>query len=201
MQGIRWYDVVVTGKEAHAGPTPMADRQDPVKGLTAVMQGIYDLADRFSPEGRATIGDITVEPGVINTVPGRATLKVDLRHPQADLLFHMDRYLHDLVEDVNHMPGLEAEFHEIWHSAPAAFDQGCISSVRKAAQIIGESSMDIVSGAGHDAVYVSHVAPTGMIFIPCKGGLSHNEAESIKMEDAAAGANVLLQAVLDQAFT
>lgn len=198
VQGIRWYELVISGREAHAGPTPMHHRRDPVKGAAVILQGIYDLADRYSPDGRATIGDIKVEPGVINTVPGRLALKVDLRHPDETKLKGMDQDLIKLVKGACHSSGLKDDIHNIWYSPPVVFDADCIESVSKAAQSIGVKSMNIVSGAGHDAVYVSKVAPTSMIFIPCKDGLSHNELESVKKSDAIAGANVLLQALLDQ---
>jgi N-carbamoyl-L-amino-acid hydrolase len=169
--------------------------------MLAILHGIYELVERYLPHGRVTIGDIKVEPGVINTVPGRLTLKVDLRHPDEGSLDAMDQALFELVKDVVHSTGLKCEVENIWYSPPVVFDPDCIESVRKAAQYIDAVSMDIVSGAGHDAVYVSQVAPTSMIFIPCKDGLSHNELESVKKVDAIAGANVLLQALLYQALT
>jgi len=170
----------------------MEHRRDPVKGMLAILQGIYDLAERYSPHGRATIGDIKVEPGVINTVPGRLNLKVDLRHPGDDSLGAMDQALSELVKDVVCSAALKGDVDNTWYSPPVFFDSDCIESVRKAVQDFDALSMDIVSGAGHDAVYVSQVAPTSMIFIPCKDGVSHNELESVMKSDAIAGVNVLL---------
>lgn len=199
VQGTRWYDVVIAGKEAHAGPTPMSHRRDPVKGLLSILERIYRLAEQYAPHGRATIGDIKAEPGVINTVPGRLTVKVDLRHPDAAALEAMHQALRMIVKEACEAAGLSGQVHDIWHSPPVRFDPGCIESVRKAAETVGLPAMEIVSGAGHDAVYVARVAPTSMIFIPCEGGLSHNELENAKESDVIAGANVLLHAVLDQA--
>ena len=199
VQGIRWYDLVITGKEAHAGPTPMSHRRDPVKGMLPVLQGIYALADTYAPHGRATIGDIAAEPGVINTVPGRLTIKVDLRHPEAAVLDAMHHSLHQLVPELCRTADLSGQVIDIWHSPPVGFDPGCIESVRVAVETLGLPAIDIVSGAGHDAVYVSRIAPTSMIFIPCEDGLSHNELENAAKEDVVAGADVLLHAVLAQA--
>lgn len=199
VQGMRWYDVVITGKEAHAGPTPMSHRRDPVKGLSLILERIYGLAEQYAPHGRATIGDITAEPGVINTVPGRLTIKVDLRHPDSAALDAMHQALRGIVRDECGSASLSGQVHDIWHSPPVSFDPGCIESVRVATESLGLPAMDIVSGAGHDAVYLSRVAPTSMIFIPCEDGLSHNELENATKEDVVAGANVLLHAVLAKA--
>jgi len=157
------------------------------------------LADQYAPYGRATIGDIVVEPGAINTVPGRLTIKVDLRHPESAALEEIDHALREIVHDACRAAGLSDQVHDIWQSPPVQFDSGCIEAVRKAVETVGIGAMEMVSGAGHDAVYVSRIAPTSMIFIPCAEGLSHNELESAEKSDVIAGANVLLQAVLAQA--
>ena len=160
------------------------------------MERIYELADQYAPHGRATIGDIKAEPGVINTVPGRLTLKVDLRHPEPAVLDAMHQELREIVKDVCEAAGLSGQVYDIWHSPPVEFDPGCIESVRQAVETVGVPGMDIVSGAGHDAVYIARIAPTSMIFVPCEDGLSHNELEKATKADVVAGANVLLQAVL-----
>ncbi len=199
VQGIRWYELIIEGKETHAGPTPMSHRRDPVQGMWPILGRIYELAARYEPHGRATIGDIKAEPGVINTVPGRLTIKVDLRHPDVAVLAAMNEALPQIVKEECDPAGLQGQVDEIWYSPPVAFDPACIESVRKAVATVGVPAMDIVSGAGHDAVYVARVAPTSMIFIPCEDGLSHNELENAQKADVIAGANVLLHAVLDQA--
>ena len=147
--------------------------------------------------GRATIGDIKVEPGSRNTVPGRLTVAVDLRHPDQAVLEEMDRGFRAAAERESAALGLGCEVRRFWDSPAVTFDADCIAAVRRAAA--GYSAMDMVSGAGHDSVYLSRVAPVGMIFVPCEGGLSHNEAENATPEDVEAGCNVLLHAVLAQA--
>lgn|SRR5574341_149312 len=199
VQGMRWYNMVIQGQEAHAGPTPMPYRRDPVQGMIPILRRIFGLATKYAPHARATIGSLQAEPGIINTVPGRLTVTVDLRHPEATILAAMDMALKEIVQEECVSSGLESTVEDIWHSPPVVFADECVKSIRNAVAAMRIPSMDIYSGAGHDAVYVSRVAPTGMIFIPCKNGLSHNELESAKPEDVAAGANVLLRAMLEQA--
>ena len=199
VQGMRWYELVIEGKEAHAGPTPMNHRRDPVAGALPILSKIYDLAAQHAPHGRATIGDIKAAPGVFNTVPGHLTIKVDLRHPEVAVLSDMHAALQSIVEEESESAGLRGRLDEIWYSPPVAFVPECITAVREAVATIGVSTMDIVSGAGHDAVNLARVAPTAMILIPCEDGLSHNELENAQKGDVIAGANVLLHAILDQA--
>ncbi len=200
VQGMRWYEVELSGKEAHAGPTPMSHRIDPVQGLASIFPRLFDVADQHAPDGRVTVGSISTEPGVINTVPGRVTFTVDLRHPSMEALNAMQNYLQEIVAVVGQETGLNGNIIEIWNAPAVAFDPGCIESVRKAAATVGASSTEIVSGAGHDAGYINRMAPTSMIFIPCEDGLSHNELENADKEDVIAGCNVLLHAILDQAI-
>ena len=198
VQGMRWYELIISGKETHAGPTPMSHRRDPVQGMIPILQRIYELAAKHAPHARATIGDIQAEPGVINTVPGRLRIKVDLRHPDTAVLADMHTALQQIVRTECAAKQLNGQVKQIWHSPPVAFDPDCITVVREAAKTVGVSAMEIVSGAGHDAVYLARVAPTSMIFIPCKDGLSHNELEHASKEHVIAGANVLLHALLAQ---
>ncbi len=199
VQGMRWYDLVLTGQEAHAGPTPMESRRDPFVGLTRILPEIYALATGNAPWGRATFGDIKAEPGSRNTVPGRLTVAVDLRHPDSQVLEAMDRALRAIVERVSAELGLGGEIVPVWDSPAVSFDPDCIAAVRHGVAATGYPAMEMVSGAGHDSVYLSRIAPTAMVFIPCEGGLSHNEAENATPQDVEAGCNVLLHAVLSQA--
>ena len=199
VQGIRWYDLILTGEETHAGPSPMSFRSDPVRRSLAVLSDVYALADKYEPDARVTIGELVARPGVRNTVPGSLTISVDLRHPEEEVLTAMDADLKAIAAQVDDRSGVESELREIWYSPPVAFAPKCIDAVRKAVSKLGVPAKEMVSGAGHDAVYVSRVAPTSMIFIPCKDGLSHNEAESVEPEDVTNGANVLLHAVLEVA--
>lgn len=196
IQGLRWYDLNIQGQEAHAGPTPMGHRRDPVVGLSRVLQSAYILAEEYAPHARLTFGDIKVEPGSRNTVPGRVTLKIDLRHPDPLVLDEMDQGLKTIVDDQCHTARLAGKLEEIWYMPPVSFATECITAIKNAIEWLDLPVMDIVSGAGHDALYLSKVTPTGMIFIPCRGGLSHNEREYASPEDLVSGGNVLLQAVL-----
>ena len=199
VQGIAWYDLVLRGEEAHAGPTPMEQRRDALAGAAALLPEIYGLALDRGPFGRATVGELHTTTGSRNTVPAEVAFTVDIRHPDARELAAMDVALRDAARATCEVRGLNSEVERIWCSAPVAFDQGCVDAVRQAAATIGCSAMEIVSGAGHDAVYVSTVAPTSMIFVPCERGISHNEAEHAEPADLEAGANVLLHSALHTA--
>jgi len=200
VQGVRWYDVTLTGAECHAGPTPMERRRDALAAASALLGRIYALAHDRPPHGRATVGEFRIHPGSRNTVPGRVELTVDLRHPEAPVLDAMDAGLAAACEAVSGETGVAVECRCIWYSPPVAFDPDCVEAVRRGAALLQYSHMDAVSGAGHDAVYVSRVAPTAMVFIPCEDGISHNEIENATPGDVEAGANVLLHAMLEKAF-
>ena len=195
VQGIRWYDLTISGGACHAGPTPMESRRDPVQYLARLLPDVYRLAFDNPPWGRVTIGDLLAEPASRNTVPERIRVALDIRHPEAEVLNAMHQRLLDLVDGFN-AEGIGIELEEVWHSPAIRFNDQCIAAVRDAVSSLGLPAMEMVSGAGHDSVYVSRVAPTAMIFIPCRDGLSHNEEEYAKPEDITAGCEVLLQAVL-----
>ncbi len=199
VQGIRWYDITITGAECHAGPTPMDRRQDALAAAGELLPRIYATALDRAPHGRATVGEFRIHPGSRNTVPGRVELTVDMRHPEADALEAMHRALSDACAEVAQARGVDVALQQVWYSEPVVFDPELVAAVRCGADALGYSHMDAVSGAGHDAVYVSRVAPTAMVFIPCEDGISHNETENIVPEHATAGANVLLHAVLETA--
>lgn len=199
VQGIKWYDLRIQGKEAHAGPTPMSFRQDPVRSLIKVLELAYGLAERYAPDAKVTIGQIQAGPGVRNTVPGHLELTLDIRHPDSLILDQMDGQLKTELEELAGNSHTVMAIKEVWHSPPVNFDQRCICAVSRAAEKLGLPSKKMVSGAGHDSVYLARVMPVGMIFIPCRDGLSHNELEHIEVEHATAGANVLLHAALELA--
>lgn len=198
-QGQRWYEVTLTGVDAHAGTTPMELRHDALLGAARMIDFIDTLGRRHSPHGRATVGMINARPNSRNTVPGECFFTIECRHPEASVLDTMDASLREALGDIAARIGLEVRIEQIFDYAPVAFDPACVNAVREAAQLLDLPHADIVSGAGHDACYVARVAPTGMVFIPCVGGLSHNEAEAITPQWAEAGANVLLHAVLASA--
>ncbi len=197
IQGLRWYDLIIEGDACHAGPTPMQARKDPFMAAAPIIAGCYQIAEQYAPWGRATFGDIKAEPGSRNTVPERLTVNVDLRHPDAEILDKMDRVFRDLVEVECEMHALEYEVNECWHMPVTQFAPPCVDAVRSATAKLGYSNMEMVSGAGHDSLYIASVAPTSMIFVPCENGISHNEIENAKPEDLEAGCNVLLHAILE----
>ncbi|WP_437890403.1 Zn-dependent hydrolase [Phytobacter sp. V91] len=197
--GIRWYDCIVTGMESHAGPTPMAMRQDALQVATRIMQEVVNIAGQFAPHGRGTVGMVQVHPNSRNVVPGSVKFSIDFRNMTDGEVDEMDAALKAFLLKIEQETGLGVELKLVSQYPAAPFHPSCKDAVRNAAQKLGYSSMDIVSGAGHDAVYMSMLAPTGMIFIPCKDGISHNEIEYSSPEQVTAGANVLLHAMLEKA--
>ena len=197
--GQRWYDVVVTGQEAHAGPTPMKLRRDALQGATGLMQTVNRIAMDEQPNGRGTVGYVQVHPNSRNVIPGKVTFTVDLRHADDEGLSRMDAALRTACAALEADGRLDVTVEQTVYFPPLAFAEELVRAVRDGAVRAGLAHQDIVSGAGHDAVYVARVAPAAMIFVPCKDGISHNEIEDAKPEHLAAGCNVLLHAMLDQA--
>jgi len=200
-QGQRWYEVTLTGQESHAGPTPMLLRKDALVGAAQIVDEVNQIGLTNQPLACSTVGLLQVFPNSRNVIPGEVFFTVDLRHPKDDVLSKMDSQLREVSKRIAEELGLEMKFEQIWHSPPVPFNKECVDSVRNAAEAAGYSHRDIVSGAGHDACYISRVAPTAMVFVPCEDGISHNESENAKPEHLAAGCNVLLQAVLNQAIS
>ncbi len=196
-RGQLWYDVTVTGLQGHAGTTPMAMRRDPMTTFATIAQGVFGLARAHAPEGLATIGHVEVIPNSRNVIPGVVSFTIDLRHSDKALLHQMDSDLSVVVDEIAAGSETVVELKKFWTVEPITFDARCVSAVRGAAEQLGYSHMDIVTGPGHDALQIARVAPTSMIFIPCEHGISHNEAENVKPEHVTAGANVLLNAVLE----
>ena len=198
-QGQRWYEVELTGRSAHAGTTPMDHRLDALLGFARVVEAVNHLGLEQGAEGRATVGMANIFPNSRNVVPGRVFFSVEFRHPDEAVLARQDQQLHDAVARIAEQIGLQHSVRQIFQYAPIAFDKNCVEVVRASAEALGYSHRPMISGAGHDACYLSRVAPTAMIFIPCVDGLSHNEAEEIHPHWSTAGANVLLHAVLAKA--
>jgi N-carbamoyl-L-amino-acid hydrolase len=161
-----------------------------------VIEGAFALARARAPWGRATVGDVKVVPGSRNTVPARLVVSVDLRHPDRDELARLLADFRTLVAASAAPHGIGFDIAEVWHMPPTAFDARLVELVDAAAAALGYARARIVSGAGHDSLHTAKFAPTAMIFVPCAGGLSHNEAEEATPADLAAGANVLLHAVV-----
>lgn len=198
-QGQRWYEVELTGRSAHAGTTPMSHRLDAGLGLARVIEQVHALGVEQGDVGRATVGWVNLYPNSRNVVPGRAVCSVEFRHPSEAVLEALEARLYVGVAGIAEGLGLEQQVKRIFQYAPIQFDPGCVADVAEAARAHGYSQRPMISGAGHDACYLSKVAPTAMIFVPCVEGLSHNEAEHIHPHWAEAGANVLLGAMLAKA--
>ena len=197
--GLRWYDVVVTGQDAHAGPTPMRLRKNALVAASKMVADIDELASRFQPDGRATVGFMQVKPNSRNVIPGEVKFSIDLRHAEDNVLEKMEAETRALCERHAQSGSVKVNVERVANYPACKFDVTCVAAVRNAAHKLGVSHMDIVSSAGHDAIYMARVAPTSMIFVPCEGGISHNEIENAKPEDLAAGCNVLLNVMLDRA--
>jgi len=197
--GQRWYDCVWTGQDAHAGPTPMETRHDAMRGAARMVEAVNAIAQRHAPDGRGTVGFMQVRPNSRNVIPGEVSMSVDFRHPDDEALATMDRELRDAAAAIARDLRLECELKQVVAFPASHFNVDCIDSVQRATEMLGYTNRRIVSGAAHDAVYLSRVAPTSMIFVPCKDGISHNEIEDAQPEHLEAGANVLLHAVLARA--
>jgi beta-ureidopropionase / N-carbamoyl-L-amino-acid hydrolase len=196
VQGMRWFEVTITGQAAHTGATPMHLRKNALLGAARLVERVEAIACAHAPLAVATVGSMRVKPNSPNVVPGEVFLTVDVRHPEADVLEAIEGELQVALGEACAPLGLTVQSARIWDQPPVVFDAECVAAVRGAAEAGGFKLRDMVSGAGHDAAYVSRVAPTAMIFVPCRGGVSHNEAELSSQEQCAAGAQVLLQAVL-----
>jgi len=199
IQGVKLYDLIIEGEETHAGPSPMHLRKDPVRGMIRVLKKLYDLAYQNSPWGRLTIGDMDVFPGARNTVPGRLKICVDLRHPEHDFLDAMEKSFRTIAHKECEELNLKCRIEPVSFWPPVKFPSNCVDLVRNAVKLMGYRAMDIVSGSGHDTSFISRIAPSAMIFIPCEKGISHNEKENVEKEDVEAGCNVLLHTMLQSA--
>ena len=196
VMGLAWYDCVVTGMEAHAGPTPMGLRRDALQVSTRIMQEVVAIANRYPPYGRGTVGMVQLFPNSRNVIPGEVKFSIDLRNVNDELLDTMHREMLAFIDQTRVDSGLAISIERVSYYPPCAFHPDCVGAVRAATEKLGYSTMDVVSGAGHDAIYAARLAPAGMIFVPCKDGISHNEIEDAKAEHLEAGCNVLLHAML-----
>ncbi|MBN8906211.1 MAG: Zn-dependent hydrolase [Rhodospirillales bacterium] len=194
-----WYDAVTIGQDSHAGTTPPSTRKD---ALVAAAR-IIDLVDRLmrarGEDGRGTVGQLLVSPNSRNVVPGEVRFSVEFRHPNAAEVDTLDAAFTAEAPKLAEACGVKLELTTLFKIPAQPFDPSCVDLVRQGAAKLGYSAREIVSGAGHDAVYVAQHVPTAMIFTPCKDGLSHNEAESIEPSEAEAGCQVLFEAVLARA--
>jgi N-carbamoyl-L-amino-acid hydrolase len=197
--GQRWFDVAFTGMDAHAGPTPMDTRRDAMVAAARLVLEVNRIGTTFPDYARGTVGFMQVQPNSRNVVPGLVRMTVDLRNAKDATLSRMADEMKAAAARIAKECRVELQVREVVYFPPSEFDPDLVGAVREAAGALGYAACDIVSGAAHDAVYMARIAPTAMVFIPCEGGISHNEIENARPEDVEAGCNVLLQAVLARA--
>ncbi|SCZ75778.1 N-carbamoyl-L-amino-acid hydrolase [Pseudomonas sp. NFPP18] len=198
-QAICWLDVQVEGLAAHAGTTPMPLRKDALYGAAQMILAVEQLAADFAPQGLTTVGELSIAKSSRNTIPGLLSFTVDLRHHQDRQIAAMEQQVEERLQAIAGQRGLKVSISRHWVSPATPFDAECVAAVQQAVDGLGYPQQSIVSGAGHDAILLARYCPTAMVFIPCVGGLSHNEAEDVLPEDVRQGADVLLNAVLARA--
>jgi beta-ureidopropionase / N-carbamoyl-L-amino-acid hydrolase len=198
-QGLWWLQITLTGRDAHTGSTPMHMRVNAGLGMARITERVHQIAMSHQPNAVGAVGQCNVYPNSRNVIPGKVVFTVDIRSPEQAKLDAMKAEVMRAAHAVAKELGLGCEIEDVGHFDPVTFDAGLVNIVRQSAEKLGYSHMDIVSGAGHDACWINRVAPTVMVMCPCVDGLSHNEAEEISPEWAAAGTDVLLHAVLEVA--
>ncbi|WP_300436051.1 Zn-dependent hydrolase [uncultured Mameliella sp.] len=198
-QGLSWTQVTVTGKDAHTGSTPMPMRKNAGLAMARILEKVEEIALSHAPHAVGAAGHIDIYPNSRNVIPGKAVFTVDFRSPELAVIKDMEARLKAAAQEICTHMGLEVAFEKVGGFDPVDFDETCVAAVRKAADRLGYSHMNIISGAGHDACWINQVAPTAMVMCPCVDGLSHNEAEEISKDWAKAGADVLFHAVVETA--
>ncbi|MER9654892.1 Zn-dependent hydrolase [Mesorhizobium sp. M0152] len=198
-QGLKWLQVTLTGKEAHTGSTPMPKRRNAGLGMARVTELVHEIAMDYQPDAVGAVGHMEVYPNSRNIIAGRTVFTIDIRSPEKEVLDAMDGRIREGIDTICDALDIKYEIEQVGHFDPVTFDEGCVKAIRDAADRLGYSHRNIVSGAGHDACWINRVAPTAMVMCPCVDGLSHNEAEEITKEWAAAGADVLFHAVVETA--
>ena len=199
-QGLSWTEVTIIGKDAHTGSTPMPMRKNAGLAMAHILAKVDEIAMSHAPHAVGAAGHINIYPNSRNVIPGKVIFTVDFRSPDLAVIIDMEARLRVDAQSICDAMGMEVLFEKVGGFDPVAFDETCVDAVRSAAVRLGYSHMDLISGAGHDACWINRVAPTAMIMCPCVDGLSHNEAEEISREWAAAGTDVLLHAVLETAI-
>ena len=197
IQGLRWFNVEVLGETAHAGTTPLAGRKDALREAVAAIGALHQLTRDETDTTRFTVGRVLVEPNSPNSVPSRVLFSVDVRHPDLATITALASAVEPTVREAAKRCSVKVT--PTLADDPCRFDPAVVDSVERAARALGLSHRRMPSGASHDAMYMARVCPTGMIFVPCEKGISHNEAESARPDDLAAGARVLTAALLDLA--
>ncbi|MBM1690417.1 Zn-dependent hydrolase [Sulfitobacter geojensis] len=198
-QGLSWTQVTVTGKDSHTGSTPMPLRKNAGLGMARILEKVEEIAWSHAPHAVGAAGHIDVYPNSRNVIPGKVVFTVDFRSPELAVIEDMETRLRVEGQKIADDMGMEIAFEKVGGFDPVAFDEGCVSAVREAAERLGYSHMNLISGAGHDACWINRVTPTAMVMCPCVDGLSHNEAEEISKDWAMAGTDVLMHAVVETA--
>jgi N-carbamoyl-L-amino-acid hydrolase len=198
-QGLAWTQVTITGRDAHTGSTPMPMRKNAGLAMARILDKVDEIAMSHAPHAVGAAGHIDVYPNSRNVIPGKVVFTVDFRSPELDVITDMEARLRVEAQKIVDAMGMEVAFEKVGGFDPVTFDETCVNAVRTAAERLGYSHMNLISGAGHDACWINRVAPTAMVMCPCVGGLSHNEAEEISPEWATAGTDVLMHAVLETA--
>jgi len=198
-QGLWWLEVTLTGKEAHTGSTPMPKRRNAGLGMARITELVHEVAMDYQPDAVGAIGHMEVYPNSRNVIPGTTVFTIDIRSPHEEVLDTMRARIEEGIATICEALDIDFDIEAVGHFAPVTFDEGCVAAIRNAAERLGYSHRNIVSGAGHDACWINRVAPTAMVMCPCVDGLSHNEAEEISKEWAGAGCDVLFHAVVETA--
>ena len=198
-QGLSWTEITIIGKDSHTGSTPMHMRKNAGLAMARILENVDEIALSHAPHAVGAAGHIDVYPNSRNVIPGKVVFTVDLRSPELAVIDDMEQRLSSGAKKICDDMGLEVSFEKVGGFDPVTFDEKCVSSIRNAAERMGYSHMNIISGAGHDACWINGVAPSAMVMCPCVDGLSHNEAEDISKEWAVAGADVLMHAVIETA--
>ncbi|KQU97933.1 Zn-dependent hydrolase [Mesorhizobium sp. Root102] len=198
-QGLKWLQVTLTGKEAHTGSTPMPKRRNAGLGMARVIELVHEIAMDYQPDAVGAVGHMEVYPNSRNIIAGRTVFTIDIRSPEKEVLDAMDGRIREGIDTICEALDIQYQIEQVGAFDPVTFDAGCVKAIRDAAERLGYSHRNIVSGAGHDACWINRVAPTAMVMCPCVDGLSHNEAEEITKEWASAGADVLFHAVVETA--
>ncbi|MBZ9978478.1 Zn-dependent hydrolase [Mesorhizobium sp. BR-1-1-10] len=198
-QGLKWLQVTLAGKEAHTGSTPMPKRRNAGLGMARVIELVHEIAMDYQPDAVGAVGHMEVYPNSRNIIAGRTVFTIDIRSPEKEVLDAMDGRIREGIDTICDALDIQYKIEQVGAFDPVTFDKGCVKAIRDAAERLGYTHRNIVSGAGHDACWINRVAPTAMVMCPCVDGLSHNEAEEITKEWAAAGADVLFHAVVETA--
>ena len=197
---VRGMHVDIHGETAHAGPTPMDRRRNALIGAAMLAVAVNDVGWKYhATEGKATVPRLIAWPNKAGILSEYAQLTCDVRHAEPEVADRMWADVKAAMPDCAKRANVEMRIAGEWRFGSERFDPGCIRLIREAAQQLGVPHRDILSQAGHDAYYISRIAPTAMIFTPCRNGISHNEAEHAERDQTVPGVNVLLHAVLARA--